>query len=111
MSYFHALPNDSETESMQQRERELARARRLFEAFAGFAAPRVARRRVERTVPEVLVDLGALRGVVYTKDHCQQRRTYIHFMEDPPRLLCDARGRQLYVLGGTYRVTRRGIEG
>jgi hypothetical protein len=111
MSYFHEPSTQFEPESMQQRERELARARRLFEAFAGFAAPRVASPRIERTVPEVLVDLGALRGVVYTKDHREPRRTYIHFMEDPPRLLCDARGRQLYVLGGTYRVTRRGLEG
>ena len=39
------------------------------------------------------------------------RRTYIHFMDDPPRLLCDARGRQLYVQGGSYRITQRGIEG
>jgi hypothetical protein len=59
----------------------------------------------------VLVDLGALRGVVYTKDHGGARRTYIHFMDDPPRLLCDARGRQLYVQGGSYRITQRGIEG
>ena len=55
--------------------------------------------------------MGALRGVVYTKDHGKAKRTFIHFMDDPPRLLCDAKGRQLYVLGGSYRVTRRGIEG
>jgi hypothetical protein len=32
-------------------------------------------------------------------------------MEEPPRLMCSANGRQLYVLGGNYRLTRRGIEG
>jgi len=58
-----------------------------------------------------LVDLGALRGVIYTRDQDGTQRTYIHFMDDPPRLACDARGRQLYVLGGSYRITRRGIEG
>ncbi|HTP98179.1 MAG TPA: hypothetical protein VMN56_02555 [Casimicrobiaceae bacterium] len=89
----------------------LAQARRLFESFAGFAPPCVTRARVELRIPSVLVDLGALRGVVYTKDHGRARRTYIHFMEDPPRLLCDAGGRRLYVHGGSYRVTQRGIEG
>ena len=55
--------------------------------------------------------MGALRGVVYTKDLGGTKRTYIHFMDDPPRLMCDAQGRQLYVLGGSYRITHRGIEG
>ena len=27
------------------------------------------------------------------------------------RLACDADGTQLYILGGNYRVTRRGLEG
>jgi hypothetical protein len=111
MSYFHERPADAASRSSECREQQLLRARRLFEMFAGFAAPRVATRRIDRTIPQVLVDMGALRGVVYTKDHCGTRRTYIHFMDDPPRLMCDADGRQLYVLGGSYRVTRRGIEG
>jgi hypothetical protein len=38
-------------------------------------------------------------------------RTYIHFMEDPPRLVTDATGRRLFIVGGSYRVTSRGIEG
>jgi hypothetical protein len=66
---------------------------------------------IVRALPDALVDLGALRGVVYTKDHDAAKRTYIHFMDDPPRLVCDREGRQLYVLGGSYRITHRGIEG
>jgi hypothetical protein len=111
MSYFHEISMDRESASPDRHEQQLARARRLFETFAGFAAPRVAMRRIHRTVPQVLVDMGALRGLVYTKDHCGTGRTYIHFMDDPPRLMCDAGGRQLYVLGGSYRVTGRGLEG
>jgi hypothetical protein len=111
MSYFYETPTDAASLSPEHRELHLAQARRLFETFAGFAAPGVATRRIDRTIPQVLVDMGALRGVVYAKDHGEAKRTYIHFMDDPPRLLCDAAGRQLYVLGGSYRVTRRGIEG
>ena len=91
MSYFHEISADRESASLDQRE-QLAQARRLFETFAGFAAPQVATRRINRTIPKVLVDMGALRGL-------------------PPRLMCDADGRQLYVLGGSYRVTYRGLEG
>jgi len=91
--------------------RRIAEARRVFSAFTGCVPSSASLRRIDRVVPDVLVDLGALRGVVYTRDHGGASRTYIHFMEDPPRLACDPRGRQLYVLGGSYRITRRGIEG
>jgi hypothetical protein len=111
MSYFYETATDAASRSPEHRELHLAQARRRFETFAGFATPRLATRRIDRTIPQVLVDMGALRGVVYTKDHGKAKRTFIHFMDDPPRLLCDAKGRQLYVLGGSYRVTRRGIEG
>jgi hypothetical protein len=108
MSYtFDAACDDAPA----QRCARLARARRLFAAFAGCPASSIAARRIDRRIPDVLVDLGALRGVVYTRDHGGVSRTYIHFMDDPPRLACDAHGRQLYVLGGSYRITRRGIEG
>lgn len=111
MSYFHEAPAEAAGRSTGPRSRQLGKALQLFEQFAGFAAPQVATRRIDRVVPEVLVDMGALRGVVYSKDHGGAKRTYIHFMDDPPRLMCDPDGRQLYVLGGSYRVTRRGIEG
>jgi len=32
-------------------------------------------------------------------------------METPPLLACDPSGTQLYVVGGRYRITERGIEG
>jgi len=111
MSYFHERPSDDVSRSSGDKERQRAKARRLFEAFAGFQAPRVVTTAIDRVIPEVLVDMGALRGLVYSKDFGATKRTYIHFMDDPPRLMCDADGRQLYVLGGSYRITQRGIEG
>jgi len=62
-------------------------------------------------MPCNLTDIGALRGVIYTTDRGQGRKTYVHFMENPPRLKCNAAGTQLFICGGTYRVTKRGIEG
>jgi hypothetical protein len=71
------------------------------------------RMRCQRVMPRLLVQLGSLRGVIYSarKDWYGRPKTYIHFMERPPLLACDPRGRQLFILGGRYRVTRRGSEG
>ena len=64
-------------------------------------------------MPRVLVQIGELRGLIYATDRGSPgiSRTYIHFMKRPPLLACNSHGDQLYVLGGDYRVTRRGIEG
>lgn len=69
--------------------------------------------RQSRVIPPVVVDLGELVGLIYRSDKGQPGRPqkYIHFMEKPPRLVSNVEGRQLYVVGGSYRVTSRGIEG
>lgn len=87
--------------------------RKLFQIFYRFPAPSVIRAPCRRTIPRVLVRLGELRGLIYSSDRESQgrSRTYIHFMDMPPHLTCDPEGRQLYIVGGRYRVTSRGIEG
>lgn len=92
-----------------QLERSLARYRRV----QGQSADRILRVRCRRRIPKLHVNLGRLRGLIYSssKGRRGKPRTYIHFMRHEPWLTCDARGRQLYILGGRYRVTRRGIEG
>jgi len=64
-------------------------------------------------IPDVLTHLGELRGLIYRSDRgqCGRLRTFVHFFETPAQLTCDPRGRQLHILGGNYRITRRGIEG
>lgn len=91
----------------------LQRGRELFRRFHRFPDSEIIRRPCRRVIPRVLVKLGRLRGLIYSSDRGQPRcdRTFIHFMETPPLLACDPEGRQLYILGGDYQVTRRGIEG
>ena len=82
---------------------------RRFTPLAGTLAPA---RLAQRLVPPVVVELGRLMAVVYRSDKwVGHPRTYIHYMEDPPRLVSDVTGRRLFVVGGSYRVTARGIEG
>ncbi len=92
---------------------DVRRAHGLFRWFNRFAADRVRRARCVRIVPRVLVQLGRLEGLIYSSDRGRRGRVkkYIHFMETPPILASDPAGRQLYVVGGRYRVTPRGIEG
>ena len=94
-------------------DRALRTAAALFRQFHRYSPFAVQRCRCPRVVPPVLVDLGELRGLVYRSDKWNrgQPRSYIHFLECPARLACDVRGRQLYIVGGRYRVTPRGIEG
>lgn len=88
-------------------------AAHLYQAFHGRPADGVVIRRVPRIVPPVVVHLGTLRGLIYRSDKWTPGRAhnFIHYMEDPPLLASNPQGTQLYILGGSYRVTPRGIEG
>lgn len=85
----------------------------LYHAFNGFEPSRVVKIRHSRVTPPVVVELGELVGLIYRSDKGQpgQPLTYIHRMEDPPRLVSNIDGTQLYIVGGSYRVTSQGIEG
>lgn len=71
------------------------------------------RLRCPRVIPKLLVHVGELRGLIYRSDRGQRScpRTFVHFLENPAQLACDPAGRQLYILGGNYRVTPSGLEG
>ena len=84
----------------------------LYRRFTRLPARSVQRVSHHRIVPPVVVELGRLVAVMYRSDKwVGHPRTYIHYMKDPPRLVSDVAGRQLFVVGGNYRITARGIEG
>lgn len=84
----------------------------LYRRFTQSSAAKIQQVTHTRLMPPVVVDLGQLAGLVYRSSKWVGRpRTYIHFMDDPPRLVSDITGRRLFIVGGSYRVTRRGIEG
>jgi hypothetical protein len=92
-----------------------AGAEGLYEAFHRRPPDRVTRRRLPREIPETLVHLGRVRAIVYSARRGrppggERPRTFVHVFDTPPELTCDPEGRQLFLLGGGYRVTRRGIE-
>jgi len=80
---------------------------------AADAATHATRIRHPRLMPEQVVRLGELVGLMYraTRAPFREPRTFIHFMDSRPLLVSNIEGNQLYVVGGDYRVTARGIEG
>lgn len=93
----------------------LGQACALYRDFTGRAPQRLELARLPRTPPGVLVELGELTALVYRAarraDAPGQAESYVHRFASPPRLLADAAGRRLFIAGGRFRVTRRGIEG
>jgi hypothetical protein len=84
----------------------------LYQQFTRMPARSLERVSHARVMPPVVLEIGRLAGLVYRSSKWVGRpRTYIHFMDDPPRLVSDVTGRRLFIVGGSYRVTARGIEG
>jgi hypothetical protein len=71
------------------------------------------RLRITRVLRLPLDTLGELRGVIYRKHGLpgEPPKNYVHFFKRAPLLAADPMGRRLFIIGGQYRVTRRGIEG
>jgi hypothetical protein len=63
--------------------------------------------------PRTLVLIGELEGVIYrTAKGKRKQESWVHFHDErtPPKLAYDPQTGQLYILGGKYRITPRGIE-
>lgn len=101
-----------EDESLNDRQ-QLHLGELLYRQFNRFGPARIERIHHPRLIPPVVVELGELAGLIYRSDKWQpgRPRTYIHFMENPPRLVSNVKGTQLYIIGGNYKITTRGIEG
>jgi hypothetical protein len=92
----------------------VSNAAALYRRFNGFDASQAIKVRHRRLMPPVVVDVGPLAGLIYRskkRNPLGRLRTYIHLMEKPPRLVSNVEGTQLYIVGGSYRIGARGIEG
>lgn len=89
---------------------DTARASRAFEDFTGRKAARVRQEKLD-SGPVVGWELGPLVGVAYEAVRDGKKDRYFHeFAEKSrPRLVAREDGRQLYIAGGKYKVTERGV--
>jgi hypothetical protein len=112
-TYRRPCPLPSELVSVEHLNPMFEQGNSLYQAFNHFESSQTITVKHSRLMPPVVVDLGELVGVIYRSDKGQpgQPQAYIHFMQDPPHLVSNVEGTQLYIVGGSYRVTQRGIEG
>jgi hypothetical protein len=87
------------------------RASRAFEDFTGRKARKVTVEKIDDG-PVTGWEMGPLVGVAYEAVRDGQRDRYFHeFAKSArPRLVARDDGRQLYIAGGRYNVTERGVE-
>jgi hypothetical protein len=87
-------------------------ADKLYYRFRRSTPSQYLRMSHQRIIPPTVVHLGSLVGIIYRSNRGDGKtNAYIHFMEKPPLLVSNPEGNQLYIVGGKYKVTERGIEG
>lgn len=95
---------------MSQR-RRIEQASRRFERFHGAPPERVDRREIE--VPDTVLQVGTLEGIVYSAQvdgENKSTRFYHPFRRSSRPLLCATPdGKMLVIVGGRFRFTERGI--
>jgi hypothetical protein len=82
--------------------------------FGSPCACQTMRVRFTRIVRLPLKPVGELRGVIYRTRRApgEAPKNYVHFFQGrSPLLVTNPTGTRLYIIGGHYRVTQRGIEG
>jgi hypothetical protein len=82
--------------------------------FGGSCACQMMRVRLTRIVRRPLRPVGELRGVIYRTRRVpgEAPKNYVHFFHQRrPLLVTNPTGTRLYIMGGQYRVTPRGIDG
>ena len=94
---------------MKKSER-VARAAKLFEDFSGHAAE-YEERHEKPEFPDVAVRVGPVLGIMYETVRDGKREQYLHEFKRSarPLLIASEDGKTLYLLGGNYRFTERGI--
>lgn len=93
-------------------DREVKEAMRRFESFHGARSRDVVRVRLPE-LPRVLLTVGECIGIMYRTRRNGRVENYLHrfFRRSArPTLAVSPDGRLLFLLGGGYRFTHRGIE-
>lgn len=90
---------------------EVRQAIARFTGFKGESPARVSRVNVAAP-PRVMLTIGDCIGIMYRTSRGGRTDNYLHRFKKSarPTLAVSSDGRTLYLLGGEYRVTDRGIE-
>lgn len=89
---------------------EVRKAANLYERFSGHEAEEAGRIKVE-PMPKVGVAIGTIDGIMYTTVRDGVTEKYIHKFraKDKPLFVVSPDGKRLFMVGGNYDFTERGI--
>ena len=96
--------------SQPSRNAQIRKAASLYERFSGHEAEEIGRIKVP-SIPKVGVCIGTIDGVLYTTVRDGKTEKYIHKFKsaDKPLFVVAPDGKTLYLVGGRYDFTERGI--
>lgn len=88
----------------------IRKAANLYERFSGHEAVEGVRVKVE-PLPKVAVNIGTVDGILYSTVRDGVLEKYIHKFHsgDKPLFVVSPEGKRLFMIGGRYDFTERGI--
>jgi hypothetical protein len=89
---------------------DVQRAANLYERFSGHEAESIGKIKV-KPFPKVAVAVGEIDGILYSTVRDGKLEKYIHkfHQADKPLFAVSPDGKQLFLIGGYYTFTERGI--
>jgi len=90
---------------------EIEQAKKLYTLFTGHEPATVVATIRKPEMPDVVVEIGTIDFIGYTTVRDGQIESYIHKFHSTARPLFCVKpdGKQLYMIGGSYNFTERGI--
>lgn len=110
LSRRNPVPPSSRARLTYSQRSQVEKAAALYERFSGHDAEFVGRVAVPK-IPAVAVAIGEVDGILYSTVRDGRLEKYIHkfHKSDRPLFVVDPHGKCLYLIGGNYRFTERGI--
>ena len=107
---FNPVPPSSRAGMSRRVNSQIDQAADLYERFSGHDAVEVGRVKLP-DVPPVGVAIGTVDGILYTTVRDGVTEKYIHkfHKRDCPLFVVSPDGKSLYLVGGVYTFTERGI--
>ena len=107
---MNPVPASSRAGVSRQVRDQVAQAADLYERFSGHDPEEIGKVRIP-AVPKVGVAIGEVDGILYSTVRDGQLEKYIHKFRksDRPLFVVAPDGKQLFLVGGNYTFTERGI--
>lgn len=104
------VPASSRAGASRRFKNEIAQAADLYERFSGHDPEEIGRIKIPK-LPPVGVAIGDVDGILYTTVRDGVEEKYIHkfHKRDKPLFVVSPDGKSLFLIGGNYTFTERGI--